>query len=166
MSRRGRACRPARWCRPAGSVVPGRPGAAPGRIPLGSLVVRYTSPEWIEAAGRALAGDPRLKEATIDLGFVLEQVVTRTPTGTVTWHVTIDHGTVTMTAGPAPAPDVRFTTSYGIAAQIAAGKLGAQRAFAEGDLRVGGDLSLLVAHQRTLAGVDDALAAVRAETTY
>ena len=128
--------------------------------------MRYTSQEWIEAAGRALAGAPGLKEATVDLGLVLEQVVTRTPTGTVTWHVTIDHGTVTMTAGPAPAADVRFTTSYGTAARIAAGELGAQRAFAEGDLRVGGDLSLLVAHQRTLAGVDDALAAVRAETTY
>jgi hypothetical protein len=153
-------------CSPGGSPAPGPPGAAPGRIPLASLVVRYTSPEWIEAAGQALAGDPGLERATVDLRLVLEQVVTRTPTGTVTWHVTIDHGTVTMAAGPAPAADLRFTTSYGTAVQIAAGRRGAQRAFAEGDLQIGGDLSLLVAHQRTLAGVDDALAAVRAETTY
>lgn len=137
-----------------------------GRMPLGSLVVRYTSPEWIEAAGRALAGDPALKQATLEVRLVLEHVVTLTPTGTVTWHVTVDHGAVSLDAGPAPAADLRFTTTYGTAAQIAAGALGAQRAFAEGRLRVGGDLSLLVAHQRTLAGVDDALAAVRAETTY
>ena len=36
----------------------------------------------------------------------------------------------------------------------------------EGRLRVGGDLSLLIAHQRPLAAVHDALAPVRAETTY
>ncbi len=49
---------------------------------------------------------------------------------------------------------------------MAAGELPAQRAFVEGRLRVGGDLSQLVAHQRTLAAIDDALADVRAATTY
>jgi hypothetical protein len=42
----------------------------------------------------------------------------------------------------------------------------AQRAFVEGRLRVGGDLSLLVTHQRAIAAVDDALAPVRARTTF
>ena len=49
---------------------------------------------------------------------------------------------------------------------MAAGDLGAQRAFVEGRLRVGGDLSLLVTHQRALAAVDDVLAGVRARTSY
>ena len=67
--------------------------------------------------------------------------------------------------GP-PKPDLRFTTAYGTAAQIASGALAAQRAFVEGRLRVGGDLSLLIAHQRAIAAVDGALAPVRAQTTY
>jgi putative sterol carrier protein len=130
--------------------------------------VRYASSQWIEAAGRALAGDAGLKDATVDVRLTLEQVVTGAPGGTVRWHVTIDHGRVDVAEGPAasPSPGLRFTASYDTAAQIASGALGAQRAFAEGRLRVGGDLSLLVAHHRTLVSLDDALAAVRAETTY
>jgi hypothetical protein len=49
---------------------------------------------------------------------------------------------------------------------VAAGELGAQRAFVEGRLQVGGDLSLLITHQRALAAVHDALAPVRAATSY
>lgn len=132
--------------------------------------MRYLSPEWIDAAGRALAGDAGLKDATVDLRLTLEQVVTgaRTgaPTGTVRWYVAIDHGRVELAEGPAPAADLRFTTTYATAAAIASGSLGAQRAFAEGRLRVGGDLSLLVAHHRTLASLDDALAPLRAETEF
>jgi hypothetical protein len=33
-------------------------------------------------------------------------------------------------------------------------------------LRVGGDLALLITHQRAVSAVDDALASVRARTTY
>jgi putative sterol carrier protein len=128
--------------------------------------VRYLSPEWIDAAGRALAGDAGLKDATVDLQLTLEQVVTEGPAGTVRWHVAIDHGRVEMAEGSAPAADLRFTTTYATAAAIASGTLEAQRAFAEGKLRVGGDLSLLVAHHRTLASLDDALAPLRAETSF
>jgi putative sterol carrier protein len=80
--------------------------------------------------------------------------------------VAIDDGKVALTAGPAARPDIRFTTTYPVAAAIARGESSAQRAFIEGGLRVGGDLSLLIAHQRALAAVDDALAAVRAATMY
>ena len=52
------------------------------------------------------------------------------------------------------------------ASEIASGALPAQRAFVEGRLRVGGDLSLLIAHQRAFAAVTDALAPIRADTTY
>jgi hypothetical protein len=107
--------------------------------------VRYLSSEWIDAAGRALASDAGLKDATVDVRLTLQQVVTDGPAGTVRWYVAVDHGHVEMAEGTAPAPDLRFTTTYATAAQIASGALGAQRAFAEGRLRVGGDLSLLVA---------------------
>jgi len=50
------------------------------------------------------------------------------------------------------------------AARIAAGGLGAQRAFVEGRLRVGGDLSLLIRHHKALSTIDDVLAGVRART--
>jgi SCP-2 sterol transfer family len=130
--------------------------------------VRYLSPEWIAAAGRAVAGDDRLRAALAGVALVVEQRVTGGP-GDVVWHLTIGPDGVALCPGPAdpdrPA-DLRLTTDYATAAAVASGTIGAQRAFVEGRLRVGGDLSLLMAHQRALAAVDDALAPVRARTTY
>jgi SCP-2 sterol transfer family len=128
--------------------------------------VRYLSPDWIGAAGRALAADDRLGAALAGVTLTVEQVVAGGPDGDVTWHLAIADGKVALGAGPAPRADLRLSTDYATAAQVAAGELAAQRAFVEGRLRVGGDLSLLILHPRALAAVDDALAPVRAETTY
>ena len=131
--------------------------------------MKYLGPEWMAAAGRALAADPALAAALGEVRLTIEQHVTDGPDGDVAWHLAVAGGRVTLTPGPEPATapaDLRFTTDYATAAAVAAGELAAQRAFVEGRLRVGGDLSLLLAHHRALAAVDDALAPVRAETTY
>lgn len=128
--------------------------------------MRYLSPEWLDAAGAALAVDDGLAAALAGVTLTVEQAVDGTPDGTVRWHVAIEDGKVGLTPGPAARPDVRFTTTYPVAAAIARGETSAQRAFIGGGLRVGGDLSQLIAHQQALAAVDDALAAVRAATTY
>ena len=130
--------------------------------------MRYLSLAWMDAARRAVASDDGLRAATAGVRLTVEHVVTDVPEwapgGTISWHITIDDGAVDLIPGPAAESDVRFTTDYGTAALIAAGDLAAQRAFAEGRLRVGGDLSCLTRHQKALSGIDDALAAVRAET--
>lgn len=128
--------------------------------------MRYLSPEWMDAAGRALAADARLAEATRGVRLMVEQVVDDGASGQIRWHVVIDDGSVQLRAGPAPQADVRISTSYTTAAEIATGELAAQRAFIDGRLRIGGDLSVLASHQRTLASIDDALADVRRETTF
>ena len=124
--------------------------------------MQYLSAEWLEAARGALAAADDLGDAVADIALTVEQVVD----GPTTFHITLDHGKVTLAEGPAADPDLRLTTDYATAAAIAAGDLSAQRAFAEGRLRVGGDLRLLIAHQRSIAALDDALAHVRAATTY
>jgi SCP-2 sterol transfer family len=126
--------------------------------------VHYLSPEWMEAARLAIAGDASLRGATAGVRLTVEHVVTGGPRGTIRWHVVIDDGTVDLTAGQAMEPDLRFTTDYATAAKIAEGELGAQRAFVEGRLRVGGDLRALLRHQKALSTIDDALAGVRVRT--
>jgi hypothetical protein len=128
--------------------------------------VRYLSAPWFDAARDALAGDAGLPGAVAGISLSIEQVVEGGPGGTVTWHLDLDGGRAALATGPAARPDLRFTTAYDTAARIAAGTLSAQRAFAEGRLRVGGNLSLLIAHQRAFAAVDDVLAGVRAQTTF
>lgn len=120
----------------------------------------------MDAARRALAEDGELAAALDGITLAVEQVVDGGPDGGVRWLLDIRDGRVDLVPGPAGRADLSFTTSYATAAQIAAGTLSAQRAFIEGRLKVGGDLSLLISHQRAVAAVDDALAPVRAQTTY
>jgi hypothetical protein len=126
--------------------------------------VQYLSPDWMQAARLAVAGDASLGGATAGVRLTVEHVAIDGPRGTVRWHITIDDGEVRLLEGPAGEPDIRFTTDYATASRIAAGKLGAQRAFVEGRLRVGGDLTLLIRHHKALSTIDDALAGVRART--
>jgi hypothetical protein len=126
--------------------------------------VQYLSAEWMEAARIAIAGDASLRRATAGVRLTVEHVVVDGPRGTIRWHLRIDDGEVGLNEGAAAAPDVRFTVDYDTAARIAAGELSAQRAFVEGHLRVGGDLSVLIRHQKALSTIDDALAGVRART--
>jgi hypothetical protein len=130
--------------------------------------VRYLSPEWFDAARRALAADPGLPAATAGIRVTLGQTVTGAPGapgGEIGWRLVIDDGGVRLEPGPGPA-DVRFTTGYATAARIAAGELGAPTAFIRGELRVGGDLTLLTTHHRPLAAVHDVLAEVRKDTVF
>lgn len=126
--------------------------------------MEYLGPDWMDAARRAIAADASLGRATAGVSLTVEHVATDGPRGTVRWHVTIDDGEVRLVEGAAVDPDLRFTTDYATAGRIAAGSLGAQRAFVEGRLRVGGDLRLLISHHKALSTVDDALAGVRAGT--
>lgn len=143
------------------------PGRAASGLARGSLPrVRYLSPEWMEAARRALADDDTPRPALAGVKLTVEQTVEDTPDGTATWHIAIADGRMALSAGPADQPDLRITTRWETAAAVAAGTLAAQRAFVEGRLRLGGDLSLLLTHQRALAAVDDVLAPVRALTSY
>lgn len=128
--------------------------------------MRYLSPEWLDAARDAVAADDALATALAGVTLSVEQTVDGTPDGTVRWHIAVGDGKVALTPGPASRPDVRFTTTWDTAVAVARGDLAAQRAFVEGELRVGGDLTLLIAHQHAVAAVDDALAALRADTTY
>jgi hypothetical protein len=129
--------------------------------------VQYLSSEWFAAARAAIEADEQLRELTAELGLTIEQTVIDGPgDDPVRWHVVLDHGSAHLRVGPAPRSDLRFRASYPVARAIAQGELAAPIAFVRGDLTVGGDLSLLTTHQRTLAALDDVLREVRHATTY
>ncbi|MCU1370911.1 MAG: hypothetical protein JWO77_2105 [Ilumatobacteraceae bacterium] len=127
-------------------------------------MLRFLSDEWIGALHEAAAADADLAASTADLSLTIEQEVLGGPDGDVCYHLTFDHGTVTVAPGAAPSATVRFHQDYATAASIAMGRGSAQRAFMTGQLRVGGDLRVLLAHQEVLASVGDVFAAVRERT--
>jgi putative sterol carrier protein len=130
------------------------------------MVARFTSPEWIAELDRALMADPALRLASTGVSLVVQQTVTDGPEGDASWHVVVDDGTARVVPGDAPSADVTFRQTYETAAAINQGRLSAQTAFMTGRLRVGGDVELLMAHQATFDGVEDAFDAVRAGTEF
>lgn len=129
-----------------------------------AAMLTFLSDEWIEALDEAAAADDQLAELTAGLALTIEQEVTGGPLGDVRYHVTFDDGKVTVRAGAAASPTVRFSQDHQTAAAIANGTGSAQRAFMTGQLQVGGDLRVLLAHGDVLSQLDDAFGSVRAQT--
>jgi putative sterol carrier protein len=133
-------------------------------------MARFLSDEWIADLDRAASSSDALRVATGDFSLTVQQVVTepadRSDTEATTWFVSIDHGAIAVRAGRATRPDVTFTQDRATATAVGRGELSAQAAFMLGRLRVGGEVSLLTAHQGAFAGLDDVFAEVRDRTTY
>lgn len=137
-----------------------------------TIVARFLSPEWIVRLDQAIAGATpgELTEA-----LVIQHVVTDAPaevssgevsSGEVTYHVRLDPAGSSAAAGRADDATVTFTQTYDTAVAIASGSGGAQAAFMGGDLRIGGRVDALVRHQSIVAGLDDLLAPLRADTEF
>lgn len=132
-------------------------------------MTRFLSPEWLAELDAAIGSHPKLAELTEDVRIVVEQRVTGTgtdPSDDVVYHVILDHGVASVGAGSAPDPTVTITQDIGLATAIANGTESAQRAFMSGELRVGGNLLELTAHQSVLVELGDVFAAVRATTDF
>jgi putative sterol carrier protein len=129
-------------------------------------VARYLTPEWFDAAQRAIDHSSALAEAAAAVQVVVQQTVTDGPDGDVAYHVLVDGRAVQIVSGEATDPTVTFIESWATAGAIARGELSAQGAFMSGLIRVRGDLPKLVECGNALGDVDDALADVRAQTTY
>lgn len=129
-------------------------------------MVSYLSDEWMERAGEALAGSEALAEATKGVDLVVQYDVSGAPGGTRSYALCLRDGSVSLEPGPHPDAHVSFTLDYGTAAEIARGDRSAQAAFMRGDLKLTGDVMVLVHQQGLLGAVDDALAELRADTEF
>jgi putative sterol carrier protein len=128
-------------------------------------VPRYLTPEWLDAAQRAVAADTRLADVTKNVELTVQQVVTNGPDGDAAYRVVIDNGHVSVEGGEADAT-ITFVQDWDTAAAINRGDLSAQGAFMTGRIRVRGDLPRLVELGEVFGGVDDVFAGLRARTTY
>lgn len=127
-------------------------------------MLKFLTDEWIAALDEAAAADAELRQLAGELVLTIEQEVTGGPDGDVCYHVAFDRGQVAVRPGPAEHATLRFSQDYQTAAAISLGAGSAQRAFMTGQLRVGGDLRVLLAHGEAMAQLHDAFGAVRART--
>lgn len=122
--------------------------------------MRYLSDQWIRRADSALTG---LHPLATDLavGFV----VLGGPEGKRSYTLRLGPDTVGLQSGTDHA-GVTMTLDWEVATEIAQGEGSAQRAFLDGRLKIGGDVGMLLGHQKELADIDDHLEALRAETSF
>ena len=113
--------------------------------------------EWVAWLDSVLSQCP--VSGAVDL--VLEHRVASEDGSVFCWHVRVAEGRVSAAARPAGAGSgegiVSFTSDRETARAIAVEGKSAQRAFAEGRLRLGGDAQLLIAARPAMEAVGAAL---------
>ena len=131
-------------------------------------MARYLSEEWFTVAAVALGPAPDAGAAPDGEVLVVEQRVLDGPgaDGPIVWHVVVSGDRRSIHPGPHPSPTVAFSQDYATAAAVASGEVSAQEAFMTGRITMSGDAGALLAAAPALAVVGDALAAVRADTSF
>ena len=106
-------------------------------------MARFLSPEWFDEQAGA-DPDPVL--------LTIQQVVSGGPEGDRRYVVLVGTTGSSVRLGDAASPDVTFTESWETALAIHEGELAPQRAFADGRLRIEGDVRRLPEVLGRLAG--------------
>lgn len=133
-----------------------------------SETVDYLSPEWFRRADDSVAAlSPIPSSVTVAVNVV------GLPRGRhdVRYQLVLGPDRVRIVPVDGDGPDdrhgdVTLTMSYDVASAIARGEIGAQRAFLDGEVRLGGDTTALLGHQARLAEIEDRLGDLRSRTTY
>lgn len=123
-------------------------------------MIPYLSDEWFEAAGAAIASSTELRTASTGVHLTLQQSVIDDD-ATLVWHVHFADGVVGLHRGATPSPTVTFGCDRDTAEAIRNGQHSAQSAFMAGNLRIGGDVRLLLDNSELLSSLHDALAPLR-----
>ncbi len=129
-------------------------------------MVEYLSTEWIDALREAAGTDEDLARAAAEVELVLQQHVTDTPDGTISYYITFDRGQVFVQAGEVAEPDVAFVQDLATAVAVARGELNALEALQGGKIAIHGDARTLTRNQEVLAALDRSFTRVRENTTY
>ena len=125
-------------------------------------LIDYLSPTWFEQANAAL-GDLRPISSPVSVAV---RIVTGDPDRPeIHYRLILGSDRVGLVAGDERG-DVRLTMAYHTARDIAEARLGAQRAFLDGDIKLGGDTTAILGFQQQLTDIEARLADLRSRTRY
>ena len=129
-------------------------------------MAKYLSVEWIDDLHASASANRDLQELSRRHRLRVTETVTGAPDGDVSYHLILGEGTIRIAAGPGEDSDVCFAQDYATAVGLATGALNAQTAFVSGQLRVTGDMDLLMASQPVFAALDAVFSDVRGRTEF
>ncbi len=110
--------------------------------------------EWFAAVDAALGSLDVDPERAVVIGQEITDAPSDVePSGTLRYRLVIGGGRARIVRGDEPAADVTISTPWPLAVAIAEGTTSAQHAFLQGELRIGGDPQMLIAHADVAAAV-------------
>ncbi len=121
----------------------------------------FLSDEHFAAAKAALTSDPGFQSAIVGVELNAQFDVSGTPSGDVSYYLSIKDGVVDTAMGANEAADVTVGSDFETSKAISKGELNVQMAFMTGKIKVGGNMAKIMMHQsvineyaRVLSGLD------------
>lgn len=124
---------------------------------------RFGSQGWIDDVVAALRRSTEASGSLRGVSLRLQQIVSGTPDGDVSYWTVFEDGTVTGGIGEVADPDVTITQDHATAVALARGDLNAQAAFMQGKLKVTGNMGKLLQHQEAIAALGPVMASLDVE---
>ena len=126
------------------------------------MAVKFLSPEWAEAVKAALNADAAFSAAATNASAKLQQVIA-TDEGETHYWISIAAGQIDMGIGDVEGPDATITQSYETAAALARNELSAVTAFMTGQIKIAGNMGLLLGLQGALMRLPAAMRSLDVE---
>ncbi|MFQ5516795.1 MAG: SCP2 sterol-binding domain-containing protein [Acidimicrobiia bacterium] len=115
------------------------------------MAVEFLTEEWAQAVDGAMAQSEGFQDAisstTMSAQFVVAGVPDR---GDVTYNLVIAAGSAAMSIGPKDDADVTVNQTYETAVKVSRGETSTQQAFMMGQIKVSGNMAVLMMNQAAL----------------
>jgi putative sterol carrier protein len=124
--------------------------------------VKFLSEEWATALKAELNNSESFRRAAAGQKATIQQVITGGEGDTHYW-ITFGDGLIDLGVGDIEGEDATITQSYDSAAALARGELSPVTAFMTGQLRIAGNMGLILGLQGALAQLPAAMAKIDVE---
>jgi len=126
------------------------------------VAVKFLSPEWADALKSALNGSDEFRSASARQQAKIQQVITSAEGETRYW-IQIHDGAIDMGVGELEGADATITQSYDTAVALATSQLSPVTAFMTGQIKIAGNMGLLLGLQGALSQLPPAMKTIDVE---
>jgi len=127
------------------------------------MAVKFLSDEWLSEVESRLNSNDGFQTAAKGQAARLQQQISGSPMGDVTYGFVLDGGKVSMPKGEIENPEATVSQDYDTAVAVSKLELSGQQAFMQGKLKVSGNLMKIMQLQGALAAMPPALEGLEVE---
>jgi len=127
------------------------------------MAVKFLSDEWLSEVESRLNSNEGFQTAAKGQAARLQQQISGTPMGDVTYGFVLDAGKVSMAKGEIENPEATVSQDYDTAVAVSKLELSGQQAFMQGKLKVAGNLMKIMQLQGALGAMPAALEGLEVE---